>query len=434
MIDGEATTVAGSPAHSAWVSGGNDGAAAPAAPAPAAPVTPTPAAPAAPAAPVTPALPADATLARPGEKASRISDANKAYLDKHKAADRAAKPNASAPAAPAAPASPAAPAAAPAAVAGAIKAGDAAAAAASAAGATPTQAAAAGDAAAEEFLEAQVNGQPFKIPLSAMVPVKVNGKVQLVPLKDAQRGLMMETDYRQKTASVGADRRSLAAEQARIKVEQEQLAADRKEYEDAQTDPEKFEQYQEHLKQLQTNPLYKANWERGRAAALDSAELGAYRGAEQEQVVRDAATSVENTLNTLAAEYPGVDIASVRTEYATDLVNRRAELTEASLRSYFTREAQRVERYTGPLQKQLEALTATVGTLQKEREAATAAATHNDNTRRAIDRDDKGRFTAPSGGTAPDVTREPPPKPFTSHELPARNKAWVDKGRGELRR
>lgn len=428
--NGEATTVGGSAAHEAWVNGGG-AADTGAAPVPAPVATPAPA-------PAATTLPSDATVAKPGETAGRIADVSSKWLSKHRDSDRASRATAAAGATgttPAAPASQAAPAASAAAVAGAVKAGESAVAAASAAGATPAQAAAAGDQAAAEFLEAVgPDGKPFQIPLGVKIPIKRNGKTELVSIADAQKSTMMETDYRHKTAAVAQDRRALAAEQARIKAERDQVAADRKQYEDAQLDPDKWEQYQEHLKQLQTNPAYRENWEAGRHAVLDRAELNAFREGEQQAVVQSAAESVLQTINTLASEYPGADVASVQAEYGQALQRGEAELTEQSLRTFFKAEAQRATRYAGPLQKQLEALQATVDSLTKTREAETAATTHNDNTRRAIDRDRMGRFTAPSGGAAPDLTRDGPPKPFTSHELAARKKAWVDKGRGELTR
>jgi hypothetical protein len=316
-----ATTVGGSAAHEAFV---NKPAAPAADPAPAAaPAAPTPAPSSGTPAPAG----GGASGAAPSDKAATLKDATKAWLGADKS-----KPGAPAPAA-----GGAAPAAA--AVKGAEAAGAAAAAAATAAGASPAEAQKAGVQAADDFLEGiGTDGQPFKIPVGVKVPVKINGKIEMRAIGDVRKSFMLEGDYTRSKQRLSEAERSMAAERARIDAQNAQLAADRKEYEEAIVDPEKWEQYQQHMAMLNSNPIYRAKWERGRQADLDSAELEAFRGTESEAVTRSTVENIVQTISTLSAEYPGADPELVRQQYAQALSTGQAQLSEASLRSFFEAE------------------------------------------------------------------------------------------------
>lgn len=294
------------------------------------------------------------------------------------------------------------------------------------------QAAAAAGQTVEEFLEAKHGDQIIKIPLAATIPIKRNGQTEYVPVKDYQADVSREVDYRRKTATLSAERqafdterRTHAAQVARDTALREQFEVDRKQYEEAIADPQKWELWQQHQEALRTNPIYKANWEAGREAGVLKAEIAAIRQSDEEQQVATIAQRITTAIETMATEFPGVDPVAVQQQYAQALSLGQADLNATSLRSFFQSEAQRAQAYAGPLAKEVEELKAQIAKLTSQQQSAEQ---HNTQTARALERDRKGRFTAPAGGAPLNPGAKQRPTPYTSAEATARKNAWINGG------
>lgn len=284
----------------------------------------------------------------------------------------------------------------------------AAAGAAAAAGASPGEQQAAAAAAAEAFIEAQYNGQPFKIPEGVLVPVKQDGRTILMPMKDYLGSVMRQADYQRKTANVAERVRAVEAQSVQQKATEARLAEVRRqlderarEIEEARNDPEKMEQLEEHQRLYASNPTYRKNVDDARAKSISDAQLAVYQQDAAESTATAAVTAIKDAIATFAVEYPGVNPELVQQAYAEALYNERTDLTEASLRSFFEAESQRVNAATAPLQGEMAAMKEQLATLQRQLADAASARAHNDEADRILERDRQGRFVKPSNGAPP---------------------------------
>lgn len=319
---------------------------------------------------------------------------------------------------------------------------EAAAAEAKAAGATDAQAAQA----AQEYIEAQLDGKPFQLPKGVRIPWEQGGEQGFVSVDEARRNFLFQRDFTRKTQALAEERRRDRAaqdewERQRVATEArfEALERERKAFLDAQLDPGARERLDRHLEAMATDPEYRRRWERGLEADAHDA-VAAFDAtqrvqAETQAIITDAQRYIDET----AATYPGVDPLDVEAIYAEqwrraaqleDPRERQARTDQLRKPSFvdaiFKHEAQRIERVTAPLKGELDGLKKQLATLQAERRTDQ----HNTETAAAIARA-KGPKVGVPAGAAPAPPGRQPPKPFAGGDAAAREQAkqaWVAGG------
>lgn len=280
----------------------------------------------------------------------------------------------------------------------------------------------------QEFIEAQLGEETFQIPKGVRLPLKVQGKTEYAPLDELLSGGMRERDYRLKTGEVGTQRRELERErreflterakiEARAKILEEQEA----ELKEAMTDPDKWESYQEHLRQYQANPVYRKNVDAALRQRETDAELETYRQRDHVEQVETGVQQVQGWVNDLAEEYDGVDPQRVLNLYAAQLRAGQTTLDPSAVRAIFKSEADYLSKSVTPLQQQLADLKAQVEALS----ASKAAEKHNQTTTHAVDRAKAPRVS--TGGNPPAPAPAPKGPKFGMNELPDRVSAWANR-------
>jgi hypothetical protein len=280
-----------------------------------------------------------------------------------------------------------------------------------------------------DFIEAQLGeGETFKIPKGVRLPLKRGADIEYVELEELQRRGMLEKDYRHKTGELAQERRAyeqrqtqMQAQEARLRAREEWIQEQEELAREAQTDPEKFAAFEEHLRQYAENPYYRKNVD----AALRQRETEAvnevYRQRDDQEVVSSAVEAAIGWIDEIAGDekYQHVDKDRVRSLYAQRLSANQATLDPAEVRALFDQEADYLSRSVSPLQQQLADLKAQVETLQ----ASTAGKRQNETTAHAVNR----AKTPPviTGSSAPGSGQRPEPKPFGIRELPDRISQWA---------
>lgn len=278
-------------------------------------------------------------------------------------------------------------------------------------------------AAVEEFLEAQRGGKPYQFPKDVMLPWKRGAERGFAPVEEVLKSYMMETDYRHKTQAAAEERRRNAIETARIRAEKEAVAAEREQLRAAMVDPEKLEQYQQHYEQMRTNPVYRKMVEDALDQRATKAELDVRLAEESEQVNREAAENLYNTIVEFGAQYPGVDPDRVRQVYAKALVaGDITEINEASIHQVYKQEADYLTKNVSPLQAELTELRRQVETLT----ASKATEAHNANTDRKLAAAKATPVVAAVGNATAVGTSVPPTqfKPFTLGDYQQKISEW----------
>jgi hypothetical protein len=284
-------------------------------------------------------------------------------------------------------------------------------------------AAAAAGQSVEEFLEARRGDQPYKFPKDVELPWKRGNESGFIPITEVLKSPMFEKDYRHKTQQVAEERRQVSIEKARIAAEKTAIDAERQQLREAMIDPEKLEQYQQHYEQMRTNPVYKKMVEDALDARVTRAELDVRLAEESEQVNREAAENLYNTIVETAKQYPGVDPERVRQVYAKGLVSGDIqEITEESIHQVYKQEAGYTAQILSPLQAELTELRAQIDTLKGTK----AAEAHNANTDKKLAQAKATPVVAAVGNATPVGTSTPPTqfKPFTLHDYPQKISEW----------
>lgn len=286
-----------------------------------------------------------------------------------------------------------------------------------------------------DYLEALLEeGEPEKvtkklqIPLTARIPLDVNGKVEFLPFKDVRANGMRERDYHAKTTEVAEARKQLEEHAARLVADNARLAARQqyhldevKRFQDAQKDPEQHERFMAHLERMETDPEYAriyADALKGRErAAVDAGD----EAARDQESIRQGFASAVTWISDIGKEdkFKYVDQERVRQIYSTALAGGKAMLAEKDVRRIFETEAQYLDKSLTPFQRQIADLQAQVAA----KAAADAATAHNATTEHALARD-----------KAPPVTTGQPAAPATpnsqlgkgksTRDLPEVNAAW----------
>lgn len=315
---------------------------------------------------------------------------------------------------------PAAPAAPPAAdlATGAVQA----AAEAAAQGATPAQQ----QQAAEEFIEAQLNGQPFQLPKGVMLPLKRGADVEWKPVEQVQKEGMLERDYRIKTAETRERERQFELQrklfEARV-AEQERIYKEQIErLNRANMSPEEQLKLATFAELAKNDPYFQQ--------LLDDSVTGRVMQAERTVIQQEAeiesaiaeARALDQQIQQIATQYQ-VDPAVVRKRYSDALIANTAELSPQDIEQIARAEAQYADTIrtsaVSPLQQQIDALMAQVKSLTD----AQAAAAHNATTQQAIDRSKQTvGAPLPSAGVP---TPAPAATKITGATLAERSRSWA---------
>lgn len=278
----------------------------------------------------------------------------------------------------------------------------------------------------QDFIEAQLNGQPFKLPKGIALPMKRGDAVEYEPLELVQRERLKERDYRFKTSEVARTRREAEALQAHLRAEQAALQARLASQEErerlfleAQRDPEAHARLQEHYERYRTDPQYKQMVDDALAKRETDARLAVHEQ-EQETAIRVQATEAARSwIAELATDFPGVDPNRVRAIYAQALREGQASLDPAEVRAIYEREANYLTTSVGPLQQRIATLEAQIAALS----AGKGAEKHNAATDHAL-----ARAKAPPAATGrpPAPAAAAPAGRFGVTELPERNSQWAN--------
>lgn len=296
---------------------------------------------------------------------------------------------------------------------------------------TPQQAAEVG------FIGAKQGEVEFRIPNDVLIPLKRHDKVEWVPAEQAWREAMMTNDVKLSKQELATQRQAFQRDQEQIAVEKARLAAEadwqRQEAQrlaEAQSDPVKWEAYQNHLQALATNPVYRQQVEQAQRARGLEAENAVYRTqAEAAEVQRgiDASLAV---IDTLKAKYPGVSVDAVRQRFGAVVTLAEAQsprqlrwgegpLTPQAIEQVFQQEADHLAGTIAPVNAQMAELQKQLADLKAAQEAALA----NAQTTHAVKRAGAPN-TKPTG--TPAVAAGEAPKRIPAREMPDHIRQWIE--------
>lgn len=258
--------------------------------------------------------------------------------------------------------------------------------------------------------------EEFRVPKDAAIEFKRRDEMLTRTAEDFQRDGMMGTDYALRKAQIESERQAVQREReqeavAKARFEERQRYLDEQEraMREAQTDPAKFEQWQSHLEQLRSNPMYRTAFE----AALQKREVDAenrvLRARAEEDYVRNAAATVDGWIGALKDKYPGVPVESVQRDFAAQVTlyeqraGRMGKLGEGPLTPQALEQV--FQQHAGVFRAAVEPVNAKLAAL----EAEIAAMKANAQTQHAVERG-KAPATAPvpgTTGTAPGAKKAP---------------------------
>lgn len=289
-----------------------------------------------------------------------------------------------------------------------------------------------------EFIEAQLDGKPYKLPAGLQFPWKVGKESGFATWRELQQGYQTPKAIHQRGTELGERRRAFEEQSTaweRTKVEEEAR------WKGYQTEREYLmkalngdEAAQQHLQLMQTDPEYAKRFER----SLDADAFDAIREhdalRETETKAASIAADARDYIREIADKHPGVDPQRVTQRYAeawtaldqmTDEGRRAAQMrylsNPRSVDDLFKQEAAEVSRVTGPMQAKLDEVLQELAALKAE----AAADKHNTRTAARIAATKGSAITAPSGA-APAPSGPLPTPPMVSHtERAGRSKAWV---------
>lgn len=273
---------------------------------------------------------------------------------------------------------------------------EAVAAAAAAAGSTPAEVAQA----VQEFIEGKLGDQPFQIPKGVQIPWKRGTEQGFISIEDAQRGVMMEKDYRIKTTQLAEQRRAFEIEQrvsaARGAASEAWNESERSRVAKAYENPEEQARHEAFLAQYRSDPHFKAMVDKAHTADIMTAERGAVQEYEQHEALQYEANAVAEAIVSIGKNYPNVDADQIRQQYAMALQADQLPLSAAAIEHLYKLETEKATRYAAPLRSELDALRAELTQVR----TAQAAGAHNATTRTSISRA-TNPVAAPAGGSPP---------------------------------
>lgn len=208
-------------------------------------------------------------------------------------------------------------------------------------------------------IKGEFQGQPFEFPETALVPVKRNGEVKMLPFRQALDEGMLREDYHAKRQEESAVVRQSKADAAAARAESQVYEWIIKEL---IADPNK-------VLQLADNPEVAKLFADSNELKIDKARRTAADSVSSEQAVQSAQADVVGWLQGMAVEFPGTDAAVVQQQYANYLVSEAAQRDPAALsperiRQFYEREHARVQGSQKPLLDEMAALRAEIASLK----------------------------------------------------------------------
>lgn len=297
-----------------------------------------------------------------------------------------------------------------------------AAAAAAATGADASQQQAAAQAAVQQFIEAQLDGKPYQIPVNAALPLKRGEEIEYVPVGELQKRGMLEKDYRVKTGELAEQRRALDVErrvmEARTRAMEQWHQEQQQFLERAYANPEDQARYESFVEQYRSNPAFKQMVDDALTARVMQAERAAISEVEGETALATEVQQLSAAIERIGQKYPGVPVDEIRQQYAQDLQLDRTWVGEDAIESYFQRAHEKRAALLSPLEQKIEALSRQLATLTEQQQAAQ----HNANTQQRIARA-ANPVAAPAGGTA--AHPAPAATQLKGKDIAARSREWA---------
>ncbi len=280
----------------------------------------------------------------------------------------------------------------------------------------------------EKFIEGKLGDEVFQLPEGVQVPLKRGDTTEYVPIEEVLKGThvkseveQLHTEIQRERSAFGRERAEHTKELAKLEERQKYVEEREQQVKAAFSDPESAAKYEQHLQMMHDNPMYRQAFERdwsNRETAFERDQLLQDR---DQQLVTDASQKALSWIETLSAEFPGVDPGRVASTYGNSLSSGQAVLDISAVRSIYESEAAYLASAREPLETRLDELSARIASITD----AKAAEQQNQTTRHAVARAKTVPVATGAGAPAKALTT---PGKFGPNELAERNSAWAKAG------
>lgn len=272
------------------------------------------------------------------------------------------------------------------------------------------------------YIEARQGDEVVKLRKDVLVPLVRHGQVEWKPLEKVRAEGMLKADYDAKMQERRAAEMRLAEREAELNYRAQRFEAEEKRLYEAMHDPEKRDQYEQHLEMYRSNELYREMVDRAtRGVEIEAREI-AVQSVHEQSVIQDAVQTATAWIADTAARYPGVDPERVLARYSQALQDPRnpARFHPDEVDAIARDEAARLAPALTPLQDKVAKMEAELAALK----AANGAARTNDTTAHALRRA-QTIPTTPVGGTPPVPGQQPLVGANGRKDLGSLTDAWV---------
>ncbi len=280
----------------------------------------------------------------------------------------------------------------------------------------------------QKFIEGKLGDEVFQLPEGVQVPLKRGDTTEYVPIEEVLKGThvkseveQLHTEIQRERSAFGRERAEHTKELAKLEERQKYVEEREQQVKAAFSDPESAAKYEQHLQMMHDNPMYRQAFERdwsNRETAFERDQLLQDR---DQQLVTEASQKALSWIETLSAEFPGVDPGRVASTYGNSLSSGQAVLDISAVRSIYESETAYLASAREPLETRLDELSARIASITD----AKAAEQQNQTTQHAV----KRAKTVPvaTGAGAPATTPTTPGK-FGPNELAEKNSEWAKAG------
>jgi hypothetical protein len=212
--------------------------------------------------------------------------------------------------------------------------------------------------------------QKLSLPLTALIPRKVNGQETRVPFSQVLKEHQFQADYERNNTRVREQRAALELRER--KAELDQAAWEAKEavlqgeidrFKAAQGDPEAMERLAADQDRLRNDPEYRKLHEDALAHRMSQATAERDTQLTQYQEAQTVADDGAAYINRVAAQYPGVDPKDIQTHFSLLITSGQMEVgpgegqfNARTVDQVFQREADKLKAATAPVLAELEGL------------------------------------------------------------------------------
>jgi len=235
-----------------------------------------------------------------------------------------------------------------------------------------------------EMIEARLGDEISSLRADLLIPLDVNGQTQMVALSEVRRGGMREADYTRKTQALAEERKANAARERELAIAHATTEAIKAEMDEerqrlirANSDPDEYQRYMNHVSLLDSDPTYRQTWELAQRAkvrdAVDAAEATITAEEQRSAVVQDISDTAEDYAK--RPEFAGVAVEDAIAVYTQRVTEGTAELNTRDLRKAFADIAAQRATIVAPINQQMTTLQAENARLAAELLAAQANTT-----------------------------------------------------------